>query len=78
MVVTSDTSVAHVAGAIGAPITGALCHQPDWRRGFTRKAAAWYPLMRLVRQQKAHERPSVFAEIARGLSERVLGQEDAA
>lgn len=73
MVVTSDTSIAHVAGAIGAPVTVALCNQPDWRWGYTSKTAPWYPSMRLVRQQKAHDWPGVFAEIARGLAQRIRG-----
>ncbi len=78
LVVTSDTSVAHVAAAVGLPVTVALCHQPDWRWGLTSKTSPWYPAMRLVRQQKAHDWPGVFATIARGLAERTRRGGDAA
>ncbi len=49
-VVTVDTSVAHVAGALGKPVELLLPHIADWRWGLDRTDTPWYPTMRLWRQ----------------------------
>lgn len=49
-VVTTDTSVAHLAGALGVPTTVLLGKVPDWRWLRTGDSTPWYPSMRLVRQ----------------------------
>jgi tetratricopeptide (TPR) repeat protein len=50
LVVTVDTSVAHLAGALGVPVWTMLCFAPDWRYLRDREDCPWYPGMRLFRQ----------------------------
>jgi len=63
LVVTSDTSVAHLAGALGRPVWTALRHVPDWRWLLDRNDSPWYPSMRLFRQSSPGDWRSVFREI---------------
>jgi hypothetical protein len=67
LVVTSDTSVAHLAGALGRPVWLALKHIPDWRWMLDRSDSPWYPSMRLFRQKRRGDWGGVFAEIADAL-----------
>lgn len=50
LVITIDTSVAHLAGALGKQTWLLLPFSPDWRWGVERNDCAWYPTMRLFRQ----------------------------
>lgn len=50
IIVTSDTAIAHLAGALGKPVFLALKHLPDWRWLIHRDDCPWYPTMRLFRQ----------------------------
>lgn len=50
LVVTVDTSVAHLAGALGRSVWILLPHQPDWRWMLGREDSPWYPTCRLFRQ----------------------------
>ena len=50
LVISSDTAVAHAAGALGRPVWVALRHVPDWRWMLDRDDLPWYPTMRLFRQ----------------------------
>ena len=70
LVVTSDTSVAHLAGALGVPVWVALRGVPDWRWLLDRADSPWYPSMRLFRQRAAGEWVELFERIARELTER--------
>lgn len=74
LVITSDTSIAHLAGALGAPVWLALAHVPDWRWGLEGESSPWYPTMRLFRQDRPGDWPGVFeriaARIAQALDER--------
>src|SRR5439155_23014493 len=50
LVVTVDTSAAHLAGALGRPVWNMLMHDADWRWMSDRSDSPWYPTMRLFRQ----------------------------
>jgi hypothetical protein len=64
LVITTDTSVAHLAGALGRPVWIAIKHVPDWRWLVEREDSPWYPSARLFRQRRAGDWDEVFARIA--------------
>jgi hypothetical protein len=64
LIITSDTAIAHLAGALGRPIWLVLQHVPDWRWLLDRSDSPWYPTMRLFRQPRPGAWPSVFADLA--------------
>ena len=70
-VLTVDTSVAHLAGALGRPVWTLLQYAPDWRWLRHRSESPWYPSMRLFRQSAPGEWKSVVAKVATDL-QRVL------
>jgi ADP-heptose:LPS heptosyltransferase len=65
--VTIDTSVAHIAGAIGVPTSLVLPHAPDWRWLLGRDDTPWYRSMRLYRQQRAYDWSGVVERVAADL-----------
>ena len=64
LVVTCDTSIAHLAGALGRPVWVALKKDAEWRWLRDRADLPWYPTMRLFRQPEIGDWPSVFAAMA--------------
>jgi ADP-heptose:LPS heptosyltransferase len=70
LIVTVDTFVAHLAGAMGKPVWLLLKHQPDWRWSPATRRSDWYPSMRLYTQPTPGDWTSVLAEVARDLAER--------
>ncbi|MBM3564827.1 MAG: tetratricopeptide repeat protein [Alphaproteobacteria bacterium] len=52
LIVTSDTAVAHLAGALGRPVWMLTAFAPDWRWLLGREDSPWYPSMRLFRQTR--------------------------
>lgn len=64
LVITVDTSIGHVAGALGKPVWLLLAHSPDWRWGQQGSTTPWYPSMRLFRQSTPGDWPGVFARLA--------------
>jgi len=64
LVITSDTSVAHLAGALGRPVWVALQHVPDWRWLLDGEECPWYPTMRLFRQSRRGDWAGVFDRMA--------------
>jgi len=69
LVITSDTSVPHLAGALGVPVWVALPFVPDWRWLLNRQDSPWYPTMRLFRQKARGDWTTVFEEIHSALCE---------
>jgi tetratricopeptide (TPR) repeat protein len=63
LVITSDTSIAHLSGSLGVPTWVVLKWVPDWRWFLDRNDSPWYPSMRLFRQKKKNDWQSAFIEI---------------
>ena len=63
LVICVDTSVAHVAGALGRPVWLLLPFQPDWRWTLDGETSPWYPGMRLFRQSSPGEWTNVIAQV---------------
>ncbi|HEX3666493.1 MAG TPA: tetratricopeptide repeat protein [Rhizomicrobium sp.] len=61
LVITSDTAIAHLAGALARPVWVALQYVPDWRWLLDRSDSPWYPTMRLFRQTRRGDWTGVFA-----------------
>jgi hypothetical protein len=68
LIISCDTSIAHVAGTLGRPAWIALKHVPEWRWMLAGGASPWYPSVRLFRQQTRGDWNAVFREIAAELS----------
>ncbi len=69
LVITCDSAVAHLAGALGAPVWVALSTASDWRWMHQRDDSPWYPSMRLFRQAKGERWAEVFQRMATALSQ---------
>jgi Tetratricopeptide repeat/Glycosyltransferase family 9 (heptosyltransferase) len=67
LVIAVDTSIAHLAGALGKPTWLLLPHVPDWRWLLDRSDSPWYPTMRLFRQPALSQWPPVIDAVATAL-----------
>jgi tetratricopeptide (TPR) repeat protein len=68
LLVSVDTSVAHLAGAMGRPTWVMLPYAPDWRWLLEREDTPWYPSLRLFRQDTGRDWNAVIARIAVALA----------
>ena len=76
LVISVDTAVAHLAGALGKPVWTLLPFAPDFRWMLDRADTPWYPTMRLLRQTRPGDWPDVIARAAAVLSDRVTSGND--
>jgi hypothetical protein len=67
-VISVDTAIVHLAGALGVPTWIALPYVPDWRWLLEREDTPWYPATRLFRQPRRGDWESVFARMADALA----------
>lgn len=68
LLITSDSAVAHLAGALGVKTWLAVSHSPDWRWHAEGESSPWYPSMQLFRQKSPGDWTSVFAAMAEALT----------
>jgi tetratricopeptide (TPR) repeat protein len=73
LVITVDTSVAHLAGAMGKPVWVLLQHSPDWRWMLNRDDSPWYPSLRLFRQTRRDDWTDVISRVESELRNRSDG-----
>ncbi len=67
LVITADTSTAHLAGALGVPVWVPLATVSDWRWLLKREDSPWYPTLRLFRQKEYGDWEPVFERMAEEL-----------
>ena len=68
LVVSCDTSIVHLAGALGRPVWTALTLSPEWRWLLERNDSPWYPTMRLFRQSTDGDWGAVVTAIVQALA----------
>ncbi|MGD0387896.1 MAG: tetratricopeptide repeat protein [Tepidisphaeraceae bacterium] len=68
LIITTDTSVPHLAGALGRPVWAMLQFAPDFRWLLEREDSPWYPTMRLFRQATPGDWDGVIRRVAAELS----------
>src|SRR5205807_3648596 len=76
LVISVDTSTAHLAGALGVPVWVPLSAVGEWRWLLDREDSPWYPRMRLFRQKKLGSWKSVFRRMARVLIAETRGHRE--
>lgn len=72
LVVSVDTGVCHLAGAMGKPTLAMLAYSADWRWLLDRDDSPWYPTMRLFRQPARRDWASVMPRIRDAIGERMM------
>ena len=65
LTISVDTSVLHLAGALGRPAWGMISARSDWRWMIDREDSPWYPTIRLFRQSRLDDWAEVFAPARR-------------
>jgi hypothetical protein len=69
LVITADTGVAHLAGAMGKPVWIMLTYYPDWRWFLEGETSPWYPSARLLRQDRSRSWENVVARVGEAVHE---------
>lgn len=69
LVISVDTSVVHLAGALGKPVWTLISYVPDWRWGLEGETTPWYPNLRLFRQNREGDWGEVIAHVSEALAE---------
>ncbi|MGA9378937.1 MAG: tetratricopeptide repeat protein [Phormidium sp.] len=69
LIITVDTAVAHLAGALGKPVWVLLCYNADWRWMSEREDSPWYPTVRLFRQNRRGDWQEVMERVSEALQE---------
>jgi Tfp pilus assembly protein PilF len=75
MLITVDTGIAHLAGALGVPLWILVSHVPDWRWGPEGNTTAWYPSARIFRQPARGDWARVVTNVSAALSATVPARE---
>ena len=71
LVITVDTAVAHLAGALRRPVWNLLDYSPYWIYGTAGETTSWYPTMKLYRQRLPGDWPELMTRVATDLRELV-------
>ena len=72
LIITIDTSLAHLAGALGVPVWLLLATESDYRWFLNRSDSPWYPTMRIFRQTQCASWESVVEEVKKELEKIVI------
>ena len=75
LVISMDTSVAHLAGGLGKPVWILLAFTPDWRWMLEGEESPWYPTARLFRQEKSGDWEGVFERLALALKAKICDRQ---
>ena len=73
LIITVDTAVAHLAGAMGKPVWVLLPFAPDWRWMLNRSDSPWYPTIRIFRQSKIGQWSDVIERVTQTLHSEIRG-----
>ena len=72
LVITVDTGVLHLAGALGKEVWRLIPYNPDWRWGLYDEKTIWYPNLTLFRQEEPGNWETVFEKVRNRLNENLL------
>jgi ADP-heptose:LPS heptosyltransferase len=74
LIISSDTSIVNLAGALGRPVWILLSSNSDWRWLLDRTDSPWYPTARLFRQDKSGDWASAVDKVCAELAKTLAGQ----
>jgi ADP-heptose:LPS heptosyltransferase len=69
LIISVDTSCAHLAGGLGRPVLICLASAPEWRWMLERSDTPWYGRAQLFRQRRVGEWPALFQDVAASLEQ---------